>query len=236
MLDRWPQLTRTRERGVRRGFKRRHDLDLFPLGWAHLVASLTALAVGMLVLLRPKDTSVHERRGRVYALALLVTGGAALGIYRRRTFFFPHWLAIAALVVTTAGVLAAHFKKPQKAWLHLTCLLTSLYILVGGGVNEIFLRVDFLHRLAPTLNSPAVGSTRLGVIIVFLALIGHFNVVLRVRRERSGAFFRMNLPRASASTWSRPRGKIELQIYARLSSGDEAARRGRLLLNIDADE
>jgi uncharacterized membrane protein len=61
----------------------------------------------MLVLLRPKGTPVHKRRGRVYALALLVTSGAALGIYRRGIFFFPHWLAIAALIVTTAGVLAA---------------------------------------------------------------------------------------------------------------------------------
>ena len=165
---------------MRRGFKRRHDLDLFPLGWAHLVASLTALAVGMLVLLWPKGTLVHKRRGRVYALALLVTGGAALGIYRRRIFFFPHWLALAALIVTTAGVLAAHFQKPRKAWLrlHLTCLLTSLYILVGGGVNEMFLRVDVLRRLAPTLNSPAVGLTHFGVIIVFLALIGYFNAAL----------------------------------------------------------
>jgi hypothetical protein len=54
--------------------------------------------------------------------------------------------------------------------------------------------------------------THLGVIIVFLALIGYFNVVLRVSRERSGAFRQMNLPRASASTWSRPRGKIELNL------------------------
>jgi hypothetical protein len=114
--------------------------------------------------------------------------------------------------------------------------MTNLYILVGGGVNEMFLRVDVLRRATPTLNSPAVGLTHLGVIIVFLALIGYFNVVLRVSRERDGAFRQMNLPRASASTWSRPRGKIELQIYARLSSGDEAARRGRLLLNIDADQ
>jgi uncharacterized membrane protein len=141
----------------------------------------------MLVLLQPKGTSVHKRRGRVYALALLVTSGTALGIYRRGIFFFPHWLAIAALIVTTAGVVAAHFKKPQKAWLHLhlTCLLTSLYILVGGGVNEIFLRVDVLRRLAPTLNSAAVGLTHLGVIILFLALIGYFNaVLLRKLRER----------------------------------------------------
>ena len=65
------------------------------------------------------------------------------------------------------------------------CLLTNLYILVGGGVNEMFLRVDFLHRLAPTLNSPAVGLDPPGVIIVFLALIGYFNAaLLRKLRER----------------------------------------------------
>ena len=172
------------------------NLDLLPLGWAHLVASPTALAVGMLVLLWPKGTLVHKRRGRVYALALLVTGGAALGIYRRRIFFFPHWLALAALIVTTAGVLAAHFKKPQKAWLHLTCLLTSLYILVGGGVNEIFLRVDLLHRLAPTLNSPAVGLTHLAVQILFLALIGYFNAVM-LREPRMKRLVQPNEPAES---------------------------------------
>jgi len=35
--------------------------------------------------------------------------------------------------------------------------LASLYILVGGGVNEVFLRVDVLRRLAPSLNSRVVG-------------------------------------------------------------------------------
>jgi uncharacterized membrane protein len=166
------------------------NLDLFPLGWVHFVTSLAALAVGILVLLRPKGTPAHKRRGRVYALALLVTNVTALGIYRRGVFFFPHWLAIAALMVMTAGVLAAHFKIPRKAWLHLhlTCVLTSLYILVGGGVNEVFLRVDMLRRLAPTLNSPAVGLTHLGVIVVFLALIGYFNtVLLRESRKKRRA-------------------------------------------------
>jgi uncharacterized membrane protein len=115
------------------------NLDLFPLGWVHLVASFVTVAAGFLVLLRPKGTPVHRRRGRVYALALLVTSVTALGIHRRGIFFFPHWLAIAALIVTTVGVLAAHFKVPRRAWLHvhLTCLLTTLYLLVGGGVNEV---------------------------------------------------------------------------------------------------
>jgi uncharacterized membrane protein len=162
------------------------NLDLFPLGWVHLVASLIALAAGFLVLLRPKGTPVHRRRGRVYALTLLITNITALGIYRRGVFFFPHWLAIAALIVTTVGMVAAHFKIPQKAWLHfhLTCLLTSLYILVGGSVNEVFLRVDVLRRLAPSLNSPVVGLTHLAVQIVFLTLIGYFNAML-LRRSRT---------------------------------------------------
>ena len=163
------------------------NLDLFALGWVHLGASLAALAAGFLVLLRPKATPAHKRRGRVYALTLLVTTVTALGIYRRGVFFFPHWLAIAALIVMTAGVLAAHFKIPQKAWLHvhLTCLLASLYILFGGGVNEVFIRVDALHRLAPTLlNSRVVELTHLGAIMVFLALVVYFNAVV-LRRSRT---------------------------------------------------
>jgi uncharacterized membrane protein len=160
----------------------------------HLVASLVALAAGFLVLLRQKGTPAHKRRGRIYAPTLLVTNVTALGIYRRGIFFFPHWLAIAAVIVVTAGILVAHFKIPRRAWLHvhLTCLLTSLYILVGGGVNEIFLRIDFLRGLAPTFNFPAVGLTHLAVQIFFLALIGYFNaVVLRSRTKRRA---RLNEP------------------------------------------
>jgi uncharacterized membrane protein len=41
------------------------NLDLLPFGWVHFAASLAALAVGMLVLLRPKGTPVHKRGGRV---------------------------------------------------------------------------------------------------------------------------------------------------------------------------
>ena len=162
------------------------NLDLLPIGWVHLGASLLALAAGTLVLARPKGTPVHKRRGRIYVLSLLVTNVTALGIYRRGVFFFPHWLAIAALVLMTAGVLAAHFKRPRRGWLHwhLTCQLGSLCILVGGGVNEVFLRIDALHQLAPTLNSPAVGLTHLTVQILFLTLIGYFNAVL-LRRSRT---------------------------------------------------
>jgi uncharacterized membrane protein len=159
------------------------NLDLMPLGWVHFIASLVALAVGGLVLVRTKGTPAHRRSGRVYALAIVITSVTALGIYRLGIFFFPHWFGIAALTATAIGVGAAHFKQPRTGWvhLHLTCMLLSLYILIGGGVNEVFLRVGALHRLVPDPNSPLLGMTHFALMIVFAGLIAYFNAMARRR-------------------------------------------------------
>ena len=159
------------------------NLNLLPLGWVHFITSLAALAVGILVLLRTKGTFIHRQSGRIYALAVLVTSFTALGIYRRGGFFFAHWFAVAAVVATLVGLSAAHFKIPRVGWLHLhlTSMLISFYILIGGAVNEVFLRVNFLHRLVPNLNSPAVGATHFAAIVLFVGLIAYFNAVTIIR-------------------------------------------------------
>jgi uncharacterized membrane protein len=145
------------------------NLDLFPLGWVHLVASLGALVMASVILLCAKGTPIHKRRGWIYVAVILVTSTTALGIYRLGVFFFPHWFAIASLLTTALGFAAAHWKVPRIGWmhLHLTCMLASVYILVGGGVNEVFLRENVLRRLVPSLNSPIVGMTHLAVMVSF---------------------------------------------------------------------
>ena len=45
--------------------------------------------------------------------------------------------------------------------LHLTAMLGSVYILIGDGVNEAFLRVNALHRLVPNFNSQVIGIPHL---------------------------------------------------------------------------
>jgi uncharacterized membrane protein len=160
------------------------NLDLLPLGWVHLLASFAAMATGAAVLMRPKGTADHKSRGRIYVAAMAVTSLTALGIYRRGEFFFPHWLALAALIITAAGIAAAHFKVPRTGWihLHLTCMVASFYLLIGGAVNEAFLRVNFLRRLVPDFNSSfAVGMTQLSVMLLFAALIGYFNIAAALR-------------------------------------------------------
>jgi uncharacterized membrane protein len=160
------------------------NLDLLPLGWVHFLASVAAMVTGAVVLMRPKGTEVHKARGRMYVAAMALTSLTALGIYRRGVFFFPHWLALAGLIITAAGIAAAHFKVPRAGWihLHLTCMAASFYLLIGGAVNEAFLRVNFLQRLVPDFNSSfAVGMTQLSVMLLFAALIGYFNIAAAVR-------------------------------------------------------
>src|SRR5262245_26164871 len=94
------------------------NLDLLPLGVLHFIGSMVALAVGALVVVRPKGTPIHKLRGRIYVVALLVTSITAL-LFRTGVLFFAHWFAVAALIAIAAGITAAHFKIPPAGWIHL---------------------------------------------------------------------------------------------------------------------
>jgi len=160
------------------------NLDLSLLGWAHSVACLFALATGAIVLAGPKGSPQHRLFGRLYLISMLATNFTALGIYRRGVFYFPHWFGVAALMAITIGFICVRFRRPKAYWLnaHLTCMLASYYMLIGGGVNEVFLRVDVLHAMAPdVLNSRLVGTTHFAVIAAFAILIAYFNVRYRRR-------------------------------------------------------
>jgi uncharacterized membrane protein len=162
------------------------NLDLYPIGWVHTIASLIALAAGAIVLVRPKGTSAHKLRGRIYVLAMIATCLTSFAIYRLNKFWFPHWFAVASLVVVTIGFAFAHFRRPRM-WmhLHLTCMIASYYMLIGGGVNEVFLRIDALRQIAPNVfNSPIVDRTHFAVMILFALLIAYFNASLLLRRPR----------------------------------------------------
>jgi uncharacterized membrane protein len=155
------------------------NLDLSALGWVHTFACLCALAAGGVLLGGPKGTARHRSVGRLYLVSMLVTNVTALGIYRNGVFFFPHWFAVAALIAITIGFVCVRLHRPRAYWrnAHLTCMVASYYMLIGGGVNEVYLRTNVLHALAPdVLHSPLVGTTHVVVMIIFATLIAYFNV------------------------------------------------------------
>jgi uncharacterized membrane protein len=156
------------------------NLDLSTLGWIHAYACLAALALGPLAYFQRKGSAPHRLYGQAYLLVLLAVNLTAFGIYRRHMFWFPHWFAVAALISMALGFAAARFHWPSKGWrhVHLTAMLASYYILVGGGVNEVYLRVEALRRLAYPANPQIIGYTHTVVMAAFLVLIAVENIRL----------------------------------------------------------
>ncbi len=162
-------------------------LDLSVLGWIHTVACVAAIWLGAVNLLRTKGTPLHRRIGQAYLCAIVVLSLTGLLIYRLNRFFFPHWLAIATLVLAVAAFTFARFRWPARLWYraHMIATVLTYYLLLGGGVNEAFLRIDVLRRLSGGFPSPVIGWTHR--VLMALTLMVLISLLIRHRSRRFGA-------------------------------------------------
>ncbi|MFN3228728.1 MAG: DUF2306 domain-containing protein [Asticcacaulis sp.] len=155
------------------------NLDLLPLGWLHSLACLVALAAGAYGFSTRKGSPHHILTGRVYMVAMLILNLSALGIYRLGVFFFPHVLAVITLVLIAVGWLSArsHWPRPLWRYIHLSCMIGSYYMLIGGGVNEVFLRVYAIRELLNSQGEVMLALTHGSLMLVFLILLIGWNGV-----------------------------------------------------------
>jgi len=153
-------------------------LELSFLGRVHSLCCIAALVLGGINLARPKGTEVHRRVGQAYLLAILAVGITGLGIYSQNRFFFPHWLAVITMVLAALAYLFAHFGWPAQVWLrgHFTCTVLTYYLLVGGGVNEAFLRINALRQLSGAFPSPLIGMTHLLLLTLTALALAWLNI------------------------------------------------------------
>jgi uncharacterized membrane protein len=163
-------------------------LDLSLLGWVHTLACLPALVLGAMNLVMRKGTAVHRRIGQWYLVTILLVSVTSLGIYRLNRFFFPHWLAIATIVFAVMAYAFAHFRRPRALWLrfHIVSTVLTYYLLIGGGVNEVFIRVDVVRRLSGGFGSPANLMTHRVVLGLTVIALIWFNI----RRRPAGQLSR----------------------------------------------
>jgi uncharacterized membrane protein len=166
------------------------NLNLTMLGWVHSLACVLALALGGVLLVRPKGTQAHKALGQIYMPVMIVVCLTSLFIFEATgDWFFPHTLAVVTLGALAAGWLAAHFRQPRRLWIniHLSAMIVSYYMLIGGGINEAFLRVDALRALLgpEMIASPVLGVTHQVVMLVFLVWLVRANVAtMRGGRKR----------------------------------------------------
>ncbi|MGZ3404441.1 MAG: hypothetical protein ACXWKN_16805 [Phenylobacterium sp.] len=151
------------------------NLSMSVVGVFHTLACVMALGLGAYMLVARKGTPRHRRLGDWYVAAILFASVSSLTIYTRHHFTAAHGFAIMAIVTAGAGFALGRWHGKGAAWKygHIAGMVLSYYVLIGGGVNEVFLRVD---RLRPILfqKPQVVGETHGVVMLIFLAMIVGF--------------------------------------------------------------
>ncbi|HET7084175.1 MAG TPA: DUF6609 family protein [Rhizomicrobium sp.] len=182
------------------------------LGWVHTIACLIALCTGACVLAAQKGTRGHRLLGWWYATATAAQALTAMGVYRfdigirplhtgPHIFGIFHWLAIAMLSLVVLAIFAAR-RQRRAVWAHVhaQAMLASTYILIGGSINEAFVRILPLRSLALSLspharnpiNSLLAAEFQTASTVIWLALAIWF--FIKVNRDRSPLVFTRGYP------------------------------------------
>jgi uncharacterized membrane protein len=178
------------------------------IGWLHSAACTLALLVGAMNIMLTKGTPRHRRAGRLYVYAMLVANLSAFGVYHfdiahfrpftagANTFGIFHWEAVFTLLVLGLGVYAApRQNRAIWAYTHPIAMLLTYYMLIGGLINELFVRVLPLRAFAMAhaphatnlVGSPVVGMTQAAAMMLFLAMILYFVIKTMLHRRSIAA-------------------------------------------------
>ena len=177
------------------------------LGWIHSVACVAALFIGAYVLSATKGTRRHRYWGLWYAGAMGVLNLSALAIYRfdilpgavfrvgPGVFGIFHIESLIEILIVAMGIYSAsRQKRAIWAYLHPQLMLLSFYLLIGGLINEAFVRVTCLHDFAMAVSPEALNpattliagrTQQLSMLIWGLWVIYFVVKVARSRRAQS---------------------------------------------------
>lgn len=175
------------------------------MGWLHSLACIVALVAGTWVMVARKGTINHRRWGWWYAGAMVTQAVTIMAVYSRdlrwgkppvmapHTFGVFHWMAVASLLAVVLAIFAATRQRRSTGWAHVHAqtMLFSYYLLVGGLINELLVRLLPLRHLAMALSphaaNPSVtvigNSAQAACMMIWLSLALWF--YFKVARERA---------------------------------------------------
>ncbi len=110
----------------------------------HIGCAISALILGLCVLLVRKGTRIHKQLGYAYFFNMLGLNISALFIYQLTGHFGPfHGAALASLLTLIAGFVPAYRRLPRERWLefHYEFMNWSYVGLIAAGVSEAATRL-----------------------------------------------------------------------------------------------
>ena len=158
-------------------------LGLTTLGIFHTAISLTALAAGIIALIRDREISPMNRLGQLYIITTVVTCLTGFGIFQHGGFGKPHVLGIITLVVLGVAAVAgkSRYFGAASRYVETICYSATFFFHLIPTITEVSTRLPAGAPLVTDRDGPELQAAA-GVLFV-LFLIG---AVLQVRRLRSG--------------------------------------------------
>jgi hypothetical protein len=137
----------------------------------HVILSLVGILSGLVVLYR---LLFGGDSGAWTALFLITTILTSLSGFPLPPFGFdpPRAVGVLSLVLLLGAVVAYYAFHLEGVWrlIYVGCAVAALYLNVFVLVAQGFLKVPFLHDLAPTGSEPPFAVTQAIVLLIFIAL------------------------------------------------------------------
>jgi hypothetical protein len=153
----------------------------------HVIISLIAIVAGLIVMFGMLNSNTMPGLTAIFLLFTILTSATG--------FLFPfekllpsHIIAILSLVLLAIACLALYGMKLSGAWrwIYVLTAMISLYFNVFVLVIQSFLKVPFLHALAPSVppSEPPFAVVQ-GLVLLFFVLV----IIGAVRRFRPPVTF-----------------------------------------------
>lgn len=157
-------------------------LSLSAVTTLHVVISLVGIVTGLIVLSGLFKSQSMPGMTAIFLITTILTNATG--------FMFPfekllpsHVIAIISLVLLAIACAALYSMKLSGAWrsIYVITAITSLYLNIFVLVIQSFLKIGFLHALAPSVPSsePPFAIVQ-GVVLVLFVIAG----IAAVRRYR----------------------------------------------------
>jgi uncharacterized membrane protein len=136
--------------------------------------------LGGWIFLAQKGTRAHVRAGWGYVASMACLNGTALALYHLTGGFNTfHALAVFSLATVAAGIIQVLGRRRWRRWLwrHYQYMAWSYVGLLAATVNEGFVRVPALQRLAASTTAP------LPLLVMACVVVGCGGVIFAMQRR-----------------------------------------------------
>jgi uncharacterized membrane protein len=145
-------------------------LGLSILGTVHTLASLIAIACGVIALAKRNEISLGTTLGKLYGATTAITAATALGLFAHGRFGPAHMLALLTLGALAVAWMANASKVFGRAsrLLHMSSMSATMLFHAIPGVTEALTRLPLGAPMLPSPEAPQFKPIYAALLLIFI--------------------------------------------------------------------